>query len=86
MNRSHLAAFITAILGIGCIYYFMAVVYKDDNYRAMGGAIVMLVEMIVMGVIAIILNTSANTKQVSRGIFFGMFLTFLIGFGICSTV
>lgn len=85
-KETYIATLITSILGVGCIYYFMAVVYKDDNYRMLSGAIVMAVEMIVLLLAGIILTTTGKTKTIGQGVLLGSAITLVIGFGICSLV
>ena len=86
MNKKYWIALLTAVLGIGCIYYFMAVVYKGDNYRVIAGAIVMLVEMIVLLITGSILVSISKTKAIGHGILIGSAITLVIGFGVCSSV
>jgi len=86
MNQKYLAAFITSILGIGCIYYFMAVVYKGDNYAVIGGAMVMVFEMIFLLLTGVILFNIQSTKPIGQGVLIGSAVTLVIGFGICSSV
>ena len=86
MNKKYWIALLTALIGIGCIYYFMAVVYKGDQYRIIGGAIVMAIEMLIMLVAGIILFNSKSTKAIGQGILIGSAVTLVIGFGVCSSV
>jgi hypothetical protein len=86
MNKKYVAAFVTAFLGIGCISYFMAVVYKGDQYGVIGGAVVMVIEMFVLLITAIILYSSKETKAIGQGVFIGSAITLVIGFGVCSSV
>ncbi len=37
-SQKHIAAVVTSVLGIGCITYFMAVVFRGDMYKMIGGA------------------------------------------------
>jgi hypothetical protein len=85
-NDKYIAALVTAVLGIACIFYFMAVVYKGDSYRSLGGAIVMVFEMVIMVVTGWILVSMKSTKPIGQGVFIGAAVTLIIGFGVCTAV
>lgn len=86
MNKTYLAACITAAIGIGYIIYYMTVLAAHDPYRVIGCAIVMVVEIFLMLFAYLILNSIPQTKAWSGGVFIGMLLTLLIGFGLCSSL
>jgi len=86
MSRKYWAALITALIGIGYIYYFMAVISEGGNYRSLGGAIVMFFEMVILLITGLILVSISKTKDIGQGVLIGSAVTFLIGFGICSSV
>lgn len=83
--RKFTAVLVTAILGIGIIYYYLHVLHPHDNYKEMGGAVVLAIEMLCMWLIAAILSFSKDLKDISQGIVTGSFITLLVGFGVCST-
>lgn len=85
MSHKQLAAFITALLGIGCITYFMAVVFKGDQYKVVGGAFVMVIELLIMLITGIILVNIKKRKTIGQGVLIGAGITLLVGFGICSS-
>lgn len=85
-NSKYLSAFITAALGIGYIAYYMGVEVKGDQYGAIGGAVVMVVEMIIFGLLGLLLLVDQRTKSVGQGILLGAGVALVIGFGICSAV
>jgi hypothetical protein len=84
-DKKYIAAFVTSILGIGCISYFMFVEYKGDNYKAIAGAVIMAIEMIVLLLTALILACMSKTKSIGQGVLIGTGITLTIGFGICSS-
>jgi LytS/YehU family sensor histidine kinase len=79
-----IAVLVTSIIGIGIITYYMHVLHPNDNYAAMGGAIVMTIELLCMWLIAAILSSVKHLKEISQGIFTGSLLTLLVGFGVCT--
>lgn len=85
-GNKYLAALITALCGIGCIYYFMVVEYKDDNYRILAGAFVMFIEVLILALAGVIFFNFKKTRSVGQGILIGTLVTLVIGFGICSSV
>ena len=86
MSKKYLAALITAILGVSCMYFFMTVVYEEDKFRIVSGLLVMMVEMVVLFTTCIILLAIKKTKQIGQGVLLGSFVTLIIGFGICTFV
>jgi hypothetical protein len=83
-DKKYIAAFVTSILGIGCISYFMFVEFKGDMYRSIAGLVVMVMEMLVMLCTGIILVNMNKTKSIGQGVLIGTGITLVIGFGICS--
>jgi hypothetical protein len=86
VNKKYLITLLTAIAGIGCIYYFMAFVYNNDKYGVIGGALVMLVEMILLIFTGAMFASFEKTRGIGQGILLGAAITFVIGFGICTYV
>ncbi|MCX6317907.1 MAG: hypothetical protein NTW29_11490 [Bacteroidetes bacterium] len=84
-NRKIIAALLTSIVGIGIIYYYLHVLHPHDNYKEMGAAIVLSIEMLCMWLIGAILSSSRNLKDIGQGIITGSFITLLVGFGVCTT-
>jgi hypothetical protein len=84
-DKKYIAAFVTSILGIGCISYFMFVEYKGDNYKAIAGALIMAIEMIVLLLIGLVLVSISKTKSIGQGVLIGLGITFVIGAGICTS-
>lgn len=78
------AAVITSIVGLAIITYFMAVVYRHDSMRVIGGAMVMAVEFLALIFISTIFLCFRSTKRIGQGVLIGTGVTMVIGFGICS--
>jgi len=78
------AIVLTSLTGTGIEYYYMAVVFRDDMYRVIGGASVLLMEIVVFSVIAVLLMIFEKTRQAGKGVIIGALITLVIGFGICS--
>ena len=83
-HDKYTVAFITAFLGIGCISWFMLVVFRNDPYKIIGGAFIMFFEMIILVLTALILRISQKTKPIGQGVLLGSAITLVIGFGVCS--
>lgn len=82
----YLAAIITAVTGIGFAYFFMMPEFKDDSYGALGGAVVMFIEMVVLSVICVVLFLIKGTQEIAKGVLTGTLITLVVGFGICSSL
>jgi hypothetical protein len=63
----------------------MFVEYKGDNYKAIAGAVIMAIEMIILLVTGIILVNLNKTKSIGQGVLIGTGITLVIGFGICTS-
>jgi hypothetical protein len=81
-----ITAMITAFAGIGIITYFMVVVFRDDKWKALAGAVVMAYEIIPLGLVSVVLLLFRRTRQIGEGMLIGTGITLVIGFGICSSV
>jgi hypothetical protein len=83
-NR-YTAAFITSLVGIAIISWFMFVVYRNEgSYKALEGAIVMVCEITIFLITGLTLLTMKKTRPIGQGILIGTGITLVIGFGICS--
>jgi hypothetical protein len=85
-KNKYIAAIVTSLTGIGIISWYMLVKYRHDQYRVLGGAIVMLFEILVMLIAGLVLLYIPKFKSIGQGILIGMGITLVIGFGICSGV
>jgi hypothetical protein len=79
-----IAAVITSIVGLAIITFFMAVVYRHDSMKVIGGAVVMVCEFLALILIATIFLCFRSTKRIGQGTLIGTGVTMVIGFGICS--
>jgi hypothetical protein len=86
MERKYIAVLVTALAGIGCIFYFMAVVYNGDNYRQLNGAVIMVTEMFVLLLLDLMMVADTKRKDIGQGILIGAGITLVVGFGICTSV
>jgi hypothetical protein len=84
--EKYLAAFITAFLCIGYIIYYMTVEEKGSQYAMLGGAIVVVTEILVFGLIGLLLLPGRRTRSVGQGILLGTAVSFVVGFGLCSSL
>jgi hypothetical protein len=83
-DNKYIAAFVTSLLGIGCISYFMFVEYKGDNYKSLAGAVIMAIETVTLLLTGFVLVIINKTKTIGQGVLIGTGITLVIGFGICS--
>lgn len=83
-KNKFIAALVTAIIGIGVISWFMFVEFHDDSYRILGGAVVMVVEILAFLLISAVLLFIPGLKSIASGILIGTGITALVGFGVCS--
>jgi len=83
-NNKYVAAFITAFIGIGCLTIYMFTQPKHDQYKVIGGAFVMVAELIIFLVAGAVFVFIPKTKFLGQGIFIGAAITLVIGFGVCT--
>ena len=89
-NNKYIAALITSVLGVGCIIFFIAFVFKVDKRHAQtfGLALeianLMVVELIIIFIAGIILLCFKDTRSIGYGVLMGAAITLVIGFGVCT--
>ena len=66
--EKYIAACITAVLCIGYITYYMTVVEKGNNYAEIGGAVVIVTEISIFGLIGLLPLSVGRTKSIGQGI------------------
>jgi hypothetical protein len=86
MSKKYLTTLITSIVGIGVVVYFSTVVYKNDDYGALGVAVAMAIELFILLLTGLGLLASKETKPVGQGMLLGALIILLVGFGICTSV
>ena len=79
-----IAAVVTSVIGLAIITYYMAVVFRNDSWKVVGGAMVMVCELLALVVVSTILLCFRDTKRIGQGTLIGTGVTLVIGFGICS--